>query len=428
MGRARRPKQVGEAKRPKRGQGEGYIHQTPNGNWTAQVMLGMLKPDYHPVTGKLRQRKNIRSVTRRTRQEVMEEVGRLRAAHKAGVLPDASHLTMADLFERWLRDHVATRRTKGTLAAHENAVRVHLGPRIGPVLLRKITPLRLVQAINEVQEAGYAPATVARIYAALSGALTWGVRMRLLERNPLLGVEGPPRGEPAGRVLTRPEIDTLLACAKVRHLGRWWPMVLVALTTGLRAGELRALNWGDVFLDDLPPGAQPYLLVRGVAEGARKSANAVRAVALAALTAQALRNARHAIEAEADLLVEAGGEWEQTGPLAAWPVFALLGGRRPGKTQQQRLFRDIAAAAGISGHVTLKDLRHTFNQSASIGGWDARIRADFLGHTIAVNQRTYTHLDASAGARMAEDVVSRWGLDAQPPSPSPSPVAPPSAP
>jgi len=97
-----------------------------------------------------------------------------------------------------------------------------------------------------------APATVNRYSAALASVLTWGVRRRIAPKgwvHPCRAVQRRPEQNEKTRFLTRDERERLLAACKASKWPRLYLLVLLALTTGARKGELLGLRWADVDLE-----------------------------------------------------------------------------------------------------------------------------------------------------------------------------------
>ncbi len=96
-----------------------------------------------------------------------------------------------------------------------------------------------------------APATVNRYSAALASVFTWAVRRRIAPKgwvHPCRAVERRPENNEKTRFLTRDERERLLAACKASKWPRLYLLVLLALTTGARKGELLGLRWADVDL------------------------------------------------------------------------------------------------------------------------------------------------------------------------------------
>lgn len=130
--------------------------------------------------------------------------------------------------------------------------------RLGEFSLLHLTPARIAEARDALLSENRgsenaprfrAPATANRYLAALSKACTVAVReWHWLQANPVLRVQ--KERESAGRVryLTSDEKDALLAACGKSPLTELSLIVMLALTTGMRRGEILALRWPDVDL------------------------------------------------------------------------------------------------------------------------------------------------------------------------------------
>lgn len=95
------------------------------------------------------------------------------------------------------------------------------------------------------------PATLNRLRSALSALLRHAKRQRWLPRgwvNPVLEVEAQPEHNARTRFLTDAERERLLRACRLSALKKLHLLVLMALTTGARRGELLALTFGDLDL------------------------------------------------------------------------------------------------------------------------------------------------------------------------------------
>src|SRR5439155_2222676 len=90
------------------------------------------------------------------------------------------------------------------------------------------------------------PATLGKIRDALKSALDDAVKQGLVARNVAALVSLPHKERYEGVILTEEQARKLLDVARDSHLD---VLLLVALTTGMREGELLALRWSDVDFD-----------------------------------------------------------------------------------------------------------------------------------------------------------------------------------
>ena len=160
--------------------------------------------------------------------------------------PEAKKHTLTDLIDRYVREVLPHKRAS-TVPDQARQLRwwkTHLGH----YLLADITPAVLVEYRNILAH-GRANGTVVRYLAVLSHAFTIAVReWQWCEDNPVRKVSKPK--EPRGRVrfLSDEERQRLLESCKVSRNLYLYTIVVLALSTGARRGELLSLHWSDVDL------------------------------------------------------------------------------------------------------------------------------------------------------------------------------------
>ncbi|MBK7459110.1 MAG: site-specific integrase [Betaproteobacteria bacterium] len=106
--------------------------------------------------------------------------------------------------------------------------------------------------IMKAKRCTLAPATLNRYSAAIAAVFTWGVRRRIAPKgwiHPCRGLERPTENNEKTRFLTKDERARLLAACKASKWPRLYLLVLMALTTGARKGELMGLRWADIDLE-----------------------------------------------------------------------------------------------------------------------------------------------------------------------------------
>src|ERR1051326_1122064 len=218
----------------KRGQNEGSIYRRKDGRWAGAVSLGY-------VGGKLRRK----AVYGKTRKAVQDRMTRLLNDQQSGIPIIGERQTLADFLERWISDVVEPSVRPRTLTSYTHLVRLHLTPALGRLPLAKLTPQHVQKFMNEKLAAGLSARTVQYLRAVLSRALSQALRWNLVARNVATLVDAPKTSRKAVRVMSPEEVTQFLEAAKGQ---RFEPLLLVAISTGLRQGELLGLRWEDVDL------------------------------------------------------------------------------------------------------------------------------------------------------------------------------------
>jgi integrase len=107
------------------------------------------------------------------------------------------------------------------------------------------------KAIYRAKKAALAPATVNRYCASIAAVFTWAVRRRIAPKgwtHPCRGIERRAENNEQTRFLSDDERGRLIDACKASAWPRMYLLVLLALTTGARRGELSGLRWRDVDL------------------------------------------------------------------------------------------------------------------------------------------------------------------------------------
>ncbi len=222
------------------------------------------------------------------------------------------------------------------------------------------------------------PATLNRYFVALQSLLTWAIKQRIAPKgfvHPCAGI--PKRTEPAGktRFLDRGERERLLAAAARSKWDRLHLLVLLALTTGRRKGDLVNLRWRDIDLD-----------ARTASVGRTKNGD----------------------PAVLPLVPEAVAELRR---FQGKPEALVFASRRRPQQPYDFVFpwRDALKVAGIRGF-RFHDLRHTCASVLVQKGVPVLQVADLLGHRQLSMTQRYAHLAvehrAATAARVLDDLPS----------------------
>lgn len=310
----------------RRGAGEGSIVKRADGRWMAQVDLGW--------AGGKRQRKFLYG---KTGQEVARKLTVAVRSHQDGMPMSNERVTVEAFVKDWLASTRGTIRPK-TWQTYEGYLRLHAIPTLGRLPLAKLEPRHLQRLYSDKLEEGLSPTSVHHLHAILHRALGRAARWGVVPRNVADLVDAPPMAHHEMRTLGPEEARRFLDTAAGDRLEA---LYVLALTTGMRQGELFRLRWQDVDLE----GAT--LSVRGQT----KTAKSRRQVQLSETAVDALR--RHAGRQGEECRL-AGSLWRETGL-----VFTnTVGGSLTTANVTLRSFRPLLERAGLPV-IRFHDLRHT---------------------------------------------------------------------
>jgi integrase len=204
--------------------------------------------------------------TREAAEKVKREVEARLALGDLSVLSEpGSAETFKKYAERWLQSHAKVRCKPSTYESYEQVLRIHLFPRFGSIPLIGITRNAAKTYLSEVAASGeYAYGTLKNILATLRAVLSHGVEDEVLPSNPAIRLgkfflPGAQRRKP--EFLTQTEATAFLDAAKAQRPHRY-PFFLAALRTGMRMGELLALEWDDIQFGESEDDANRFILVR----------------------------------------------------------------------------------------------------------------------------------------------------------------------
>jgi integrase len=253
-------------------------------------------------------------------------------------------------------------------------------PALGHIKLQKLTVEQL-QAFFAKKQGMLKPSMLGYIRTVLSSALTNAAQWGLVERNIASMVQLPSAERYEGQVLTEAQARKLLDVARGSRLDA---LLLVALTTGMRRGELVSLHWSDL---DSETG---ILHVRrnvarmdgvGNIEKEPKSKAGRRKIALAPVVLKALEEHR---EKQEQARLKAGEKWQEKGL-----VFCNTVGNYHDADHMTVLFKKLLKKAGLPD-VRFHDLRHSVATILIVAKVDLKVVSELLGHSsIAITADIY---------------------------------------
>jgi integrase len=360
---------------------KGHIRKRGKSSWAIVLDLG------RDGAGKRHQKWH---TVRGTKKDAERELARLITEIHAGNYVEPSRMLLREYLDRWLKDYAEQSVSPKTYERYEEIIRSHIVPALGGYELSKLRPLHIqgfytsaVTSGRKDGKGGLSAQTVLHFHRLLHRALGQAVRWQLLARNPAEAVEPPRPQRTEMRVLDDAQIALLL---KSLEGSRLHAPGLLALSTGLRRGELLGLRWRDIDLERgcLTVNCSVEQTKQSLRFKIPKTERSRRMVALPSFAVDMLRaHKREQTEARLKL-----------GP--AYQNDDLIFPREDGSPWPPDSF-STAFAAFIRGsdlpHVRFHDLRHSHATQLLKHGVHPKIVSERLGHSkVGITLDTYSHV------------------------------------
>jgi integrase len=370
----------------RRAAGEGSVFRRQDGVWVGKISAGIEE----------KSGKRIRTtVYGRTQSEVVKKLHDLNDRRKRGAKPAINRETLAAYLSRWLEHEIKLNRSGKTYQEYELTVRLHITPFIGTTKLSRLTGEQLARWQATLSREKRSAHARKRSVKVLRSALNRAMKLQLITVNPCLQIESPRVISKEVCPLEPSQCNALISQCTEHRIG---DLITVAAMTGLRRGELFALEWSDIDLDNGILQVRKTLEELGgelkVKEPKTRAGH--RSISLGAMGVNALRS-RYQKAFNEGLLP----------PFCSIVFPNRMGGYLLGSNFARYVWYPIRKAAGIPETFVFHDLRHTQASLMLAAGVDLKVIQKRLGHQdFSTTANTYSHLLRNSQAEAAQKVES----------------------
>lgn len=338
-----------------------------------------------------RRRRHCASFATETEAIAAEKV--VLAKRALGQWQDPTKITVSAYLDRWL-EYMEPRVAPATFVRYSGQVK-EIKKSLGRHRLGKLSALHITVFEAGLYRRGLSDSTVRKYRMIEQGALRMAAQWDLIAKSPVDKLDSITEHNPEVRWLTASEQIALLTAAKSGFKGResrLYVLILLALATGMRRGELLALRWADVDFKGCKVSMRRSLQWKpGGYQYRVHGKNGSRVVdlppsMLPVLLAYRERRARElALCGTSSALIFCDNEGEP------WNLDGVRSG-----------FRYLVDRAGLSKGIHFHCLRHTHATEALEDGTHPKIVAERIGDSVQMTMKTYSHAVPSLQTKAAE--------------------------
>ncbi|WP_322904827.1 tyrosine-type recombinase/integrase [Paenibacillus sp. SGZ-1009] len=370
----------------------GCISRRKNGTYAYTIEMGK-----HPKTGRRRQKMKAGFETKKEAEKALSialaEIGR-------GKYVEETKETVQEYFTNYLEIKKPNLRP-GTVKTYKWLINYHIIPKLGQIPIVRLTPSHLASMYEQLRVTeGLSPQTINHVHRVLYDGLATAVRHEVLGRNVAALIRPPKIPKYKANVWTAEQLMKFLDYVKPY---RYYMIILLAATCGLRRGEAIALRWEDVDLH-----AKTITVNQSYTNGEKgfifqppKTAAGIRTISLPDITVQALKKQK-VIQAQDKLL--AGPKYQDYG---------LVSQTKTGKPINPYYFEDrwldMLAKSGLP-KIRFHDLRHTHASLLLKQNVHPKIVSERLGHSsvgITLDRYSHTYSVDYGAAEEMDEVLGR---------------------
>lgn len=377
----------------------GSMRQRGKDSWQLRVHAGR-----DPLTGRKRY---VERTFRGNKREASKALASLVVEAERLAPRTASKGTMAALLNEWF-EHASQSFSPRTAEVVRGYLDSPIIPAIGSIPAARLTPAELDRFYRHLLTVGatrgpYKPATVRRVHGIIRRALTQGVRWGWLGHNPALDASPPRVPLQELKPPTPDEVVRLFRLAQETD-PELAMFIVLAASSGARRGELVALRWRDLDLDQGTLSIERgVVLVDGKLIEQGTKTHQSRRLTMDAGTVATLKEHRAWAESNARA---AGTTVTGDSFVFSQTVDGSIPWRPDATTRD---FRVLCRKAGVTG-VRLHDLRHYVATRLLASGIDVRTVAGRLGHrNPATTLNVYSHFVPEADQEAAEALGQIFG-------------------
>lgn len=228
----------------------GSIEKRGKDSWRLTVPLG-----YDQNGKQIKKRKTVKASGIREAKKLLTQ---FEAEILAGEYIDPQNIRLADFIPEWRSKYAVGELSPATLARYDQIIKGRILPEFGHMKLDKVKPLQILGFLEKLKQdgargdsksGGLSSGSIQYHHRVLKNIFSRAVEWQLIKDNPVAGVKKPKVTQVKTEVYNNQDIKGLLMGLEKESV-MWQILIKMALTTGMRRGELLGLEWEHIDLSD----------------------------------------------------------------------------------------------------------------------------------------------------------------------------------
>ena len=317
-----------------------------------------------------------------------------------GLYSKESKVSVDSWYNTWMKEYKKNNVKYGTYKNYESVYELYIKKKIGKKALADIRPEHIQNIYNKLQADGYSHKTISLTAIVLGGMFKQAYKNQMIVKNPveLTTIPRNMKKKKDFRVMSAAEQKIFLQYADESP---YHNLYIVAIGTGMRSGELRALEWKDIdFKNKIihVSGTLKYVKGKGYIKDAPKTVSSEREIPMLDEVWKTLKSQK---KAQTELKFSLGELWQPQPGLEdlVFPSqyhrkgFGIPIGQAALNADLNKITSRINADGITFESITPHTLRHTFATRGLENGIPPKVMQELLGHTsITMTLDIYSHV------------------------------------
>lgn len=339
-----------------------------------------------------------------TKKEAEKELQRLINELDGGSYIEETKMTTATYLRSWVKTYVEPNLSPTSIDGYKSNIENYIIPHIGNIPLQKLSPIHLQDMYTKLSlkgrldgKGGLSPRSIRYIHRNLSKALDQAMKMQIIKKNVATLVTIPKVKPYNAEVYNEAEVVTMINKAKGTDME---VPITLAVTLGLRRGELLGLKWSEIDLDEGKMTISNNLVSTssGAVLKTPKTNTSCRTLELSEGIVSLLKKHRLA---QKENKMKLGSAYIDNDLVCCYPDGNIIQPKNFSKK-----FSNFLKRNGLK-HIRLHDLRHTNATLMLSYGIPAKVASERLGHSsISITLDLYSHVTTNMQKEVADKIES----------------------